>query len=95
MLEYTRRRHLGLLGAALATPMLPRLARAQAWPSKQIRAVIPFTAGSTIDIVARIVFEPLSHQLGQSIRGLDRRKAARLPNLSGDSPRITLLRQFV
>ena len=67
MLELTRRRHLGLIGAALAAPALPRLARAQAWPSKQIRAVIPFTAGSTVDIVARIVFEPLSQQLGQSI----------------------------
>jgi tripartite-type tricarboxylate transporter receptor subunit TctC len=67
MLEFTRRRHLGLIGAALAAPALPRLARAQAWPSKQIRAVIPFTAGSTVDIVARIVFEPLSQQLGQSI----------------------------
>src|SRR6185295_2576391 len=32
-----------------------------------IRAIVPFTAGSTIDIVARIVFEPLSQQLGQSI----------------------------
>ena len=63
----TRRRHLAFLGAALAAPALPRLARAQAWPSKQIRAIIPFTAGSTIDIVARIVFEPLSQQLGQSI----------------------------
>ncbi len=64
---HTRRRHLRLLAAALAAPALPRLARAQAWPSKQIRAVVPFTAGSTIDIVARIVFEPLSQQLGQSI----------------------------
>ena len=63
----TRRHHLKLLAAALAAPALPRLARAQAWPNKQIRAVIPFTAGSTIDIVARIVFEPLSQQLGQSI----------------------------
>ena len=63
----TRRHHLKVLAAALAAPALPRLARAQAWPSKQIRAVIPFTAGSTIDIVARIVFEPLSQQLGQSI----------------------------
>jgi tripartite-type tricarboxylate transporter receptor subunit TctC len=63
----TRRRHLRLLAAALATPALPRLARAQAWPAKPIRAIIPFTAGSTIDIVARIVFEPLSQQLGQSI----------------------------
>ncbi len=54
-------------GAALAAPALPRLARAQAWPSKQIRAIVPFTAGSTVDIVSRIVFEPLSQQLGQSI----------------------------
>src|SRR5215207_11564315 len=67
MRKHTRRRHLVLLGAALAAPALPRLARAQAWPSKSIRAVIPFTAGSTVDIVARIVFEPLSQQLGQSI----------------------------
>jgi tripartite-type tricarboxylate transporter receptor subunit TctC len=63
----TRRQHLRLVGAALATPALPHFARAQAWPSKQIRAIVPFTAGSTIDIVARIVFEPLSQQLGQSI----------------------------
>jgi len=64
---HTRRRHLRLLGAALATPALPRMTHAQAWPSKQIRAIVPFTAGSTIDIVARIVFETLSQQLGQSI----------------------------
>jgi tripartite-type tricarboxylate transporter receptor subunit TctC len=64
---HSRRHHLRLLGAALSLPVLPRMAYAQAWPSKQIRAIIPFTAGSTIDIVARIVFEPLSQQLGQSI----------------------------
>ncbi len=64
---HTRRHHLRLLGATLAAPALPRTAAAQAWPSKQIRAVIPFTAGSTVDIVSRIVFEPLSQQLGQSI----------------------------
>jgi tripartite-type tricarboxylate transporter receptor subunit TctC len=67
-MHQTRRRHLAFIGAALAAPALPRLAQAQVWPTKQpIRAVIPFTAGSTIDIVARIVFEPLSQQLGQSI----------------------------
>ena len=64
---HTRSHHLRLLGATLAAPALPRIAAAQAWPSKQIRAVIPFTAGSTVDIVSRIVFEPLSQQLGQSI----------------------------
>jgi len=67
MIIHTRRRHLALIGAALATPALPRFARAQAWPSKQIRVVIPFTAGSTVDIVSRLVFEPLSQALGQSI----------------------------
>jgi tripartite-type tricarboxylate transporter receptor subunit TctC len=63
----TRRKFLHLAAATLATPALPRLARAQAWPTKPIRAVIPFTAGSTIDIVGRIVLDPLSQQLGQPI----------------------------
>ncbi|HWM47141.1 MAG TPA: tripartite tricarboxylate transporter substrate binding protein [Xanthobacteraceae bacterium] len=63
----TRRRFLRLSAAALATPALPRLVRAQAWPSKPIRVMIPFSAGSTVDIVGRIVLEPLSAQLGQPI----------------------------
>ena len=40
---------------------------AQAWPSKPIRVIIPFGAGSATDIIPRIVFEPLSAQLGQPI----------------------------
>jgi len=48
-------------------PMLPRSAQAQTWPARNIRAVIPFSAGSTIDIVGRIVLDPLSQQLGQTI----------------------------
>src|SRR6266508_92133 len=63
----TRRRFLNLAGAALAMPALPRLVRAQSWPAKPVRAMIPFTAGSTIDIVGRIVTDPLAAQLGQPI----------------------------
>src|SRR5687768_11064568 len=63
----TRRKFLLLSGAALATPVLPRFAAAQQWPSKPIRAVVPFGAGSTIDILGRIVLEPLSAALGQPI----------------------------
>jgi tripartite-type tricarboxylate transporter receptor subunit TctC len=63
-----RRRFLTLTAAALATPALPRLGAAQAWPAgKPIRAVVPFTAGSTIDIIGRIVLDPLARQLGQTI----------------------------
>ena len=65
-MRYTRR-CIVHLGAGLPLLALPRAALAQPWPSKPIRAVIPFTAGSTIDIVGRIVLEPLSQQLGQSI----------------------------
>jgi tripartite-type tricarboxylate transporter receptor subunit TctC len=42
-------------------------AGAQAWPSKPIRAIVAFAAGSATDIVPRVVFEPLSAQLGQPI----------------------------
>ena len=63
----TRRRFLQLTGAALGTPILPRPASAQQWPARPIRAIIPFSAGSTIDIIGRIVAEPLSTALGQPI----------------------------
>ena len=66
-MRQTRRHHLAQLGAGLTLFTLPRAASAQPWPSKSIRAIIPFTAGSTVDIVSRIVFEPLSQALGQSI----------------------------
>jgi tripartite-type tricarboxylate transporter receptor subunit TctC len=68
MTTSNRRRFLTLTAAALATPALPRLSLAQAWPAgKPIRAVVPFSAGSTVDIIARIVLDPLSQQLGQTI----------------------------
>src|SRR6202023_3753140 len=66
-LKHTRRRHLQVIAAAAITPALPHASCAQSWPAKSIRVIIPFTAGSTIDIVARIVFEPLGRQLGQAL----------------------------
>ncbi len=67
MMQYRRREFLHLAAVAAALPSVPRVARAQAWPAKQIRAIIPVTPGSTIDIISRIVFEPLSRQLGHPI----------------------------
>jgi tripartite-type tricarboxylate transporter receptor subunit TctC len=62
-----RRQFLHLAGAALAAPALPHPAQAQDWPTKPIRAMIPFSAGSSLDIVGRIVLDPLSNRLGQPI----------------------------
>jgi tripartite-type tricarboxylate transporter receptor subunit TctC len=56
--------------ALLATALLsvPAAARAQdAYPSRPIRVVVPFAAGGIIDVVARIISEPLSRRLGQPI----------------------------
>jgi tripartite-type tricarboxylate transporter receptor subunit TctC len=63
----SRRRFLHLAGAALVLPALAPRARAQAWPTRPIKAVIPFSAGSTIDVVGRIVLDPLGAALGQTI----------------------------
>ncbi|WP_249137392.1 Bug family tripartite tricarboxylate transporter substrate binding protein [Bradyrhizobium tropiciagri] len=42
-------------------------AGAEQWPSKIIKAYIPYGAGSATDVVPRTVFEPLSRELGQPI----------------------------
>lgn len=51
-----------LAAMVLAAPLL---AQAQAYPSKPVRVVIPYPAGSTPDIVGRTVSERLQKALGQ------------------------------
>jgi tripartite-type tricarboxylate transporter receptor subunit TctC len=65
----TRRRFLTLTSAAIAAPAISRGAFAQsAWPSaKPIRAICPFQAGSTVDILGRIISDPLAAAIGQTI----------------------------
>lgn len=55
------------LFALLILLAAPPSAFADSWPSKPIKAVVPFGAGSATDIIPRIVFEQLQGQLGQSI----------------------------
>ncbi|MEI2416038.1 tripartite tricarboxylate transporter substrate binding protein [Orrella sp. JC864] len=53
-------------GAALAAFALPQAA-AQDWPSRPIHLIVPFPAGSSPDILARTIAEPLSEALAQPI----------------------------
>jgi tripartite-type tricarboxylate transporter receptor subunit TctC len=53
------------LAAAAALPALPRIARAQAWPSRPVRILVGFPAGGATDIQARLVGQWLSDRLGQ------------------------------
>jgi tripartite-type tricarboxylate transporter receptor subunit TctC len=41
-------------------------AHAADWPTKSIRVVVPYAAGSATDLVPRTVFEQIGHQVGQS-----------------------------
>ena len=56
----------GLLAAAVAA-LAPRPAEAQNYPSRPIRAIVPFAAGSATDIVARSFADQMSKTLGQAI----------------------------
>ena len=51
----------GLLNTVLAQ------SAGDAWPSKPIKVIVPLTAGSATDVMARIVFDQVSQQVGQPI----------------------------
>jgi tripartite-type tricarboxylate transporter receptor subunit TctC len=64
----SRRFTLSLTLAALtATPLLSirTASAAEAWPARPVTLVVPAAAGGTTDIVARLVAEGLTRDLGQ------------------------------
>ena len=64
-MKFPRRTFLRLATGALALPALPRLARAQSYPSRPVRLIVGFAAGGGADIAARLIGQALSEQLGQ------------------------------
>jgi len=50
---------------AIAACVVSNAALAQSWPTKRVQVIVPFTAGSATDIMARTVTQRLSEQLGQ------------------------------
>ncbi len=64
-MKHPRRKFLHLAAGAAALLAMPRVARAQTYPARPVRIIAPFAAGLTPDIVARLIGQWLSEQLGQ------------------------------
>jgi tripartite-type tricarboxylate transporter receptor subunit TctC len=65
-MKLPRRNFLHLAAGAAALPAVSRIARAQAYPSRPVRLIEGFGAGSAPDVLARLIGQSLSEQLGQS-----------------------------
>jgi tripartite-type tricarboxylate transporter receptor subunit TctC len=67
-MKVPRRQFLYLAGAAAAAfPAIPRLAKAQIYPTRPLRLVVGFPPGGGADIVARIMGRWLSERLDQQV----------------------------
>jgi tripartite-type tricarboxylate transporter receptor subunit TctC len=71
-----RRNFLRMTASAVALPALSSLASALDYPTHPVHVVAGFPAGTTVDIIARLVSEPLSQRLGQRFIVDDRPGAA-------------------
>ena len=57
-MKLTRRQFLHLVAGAAALPVVPRIAQAQAaYPARPVRIIVPFPAGGSTDVGARIIGE--------------------------------------
>src|SRR5215467_2315112 len=64
-MKLARRGFLHLALGAAALPAVPRLARAQAYPTKPVRIIVTFPPGSVSDLLARPLAQRLQERLGQ------------------------------
>jgi len=66
-MKLPRRKFLGLAATAAAVPVLPRAARAQTYPTRPVRWIVPYPAGGATDLISRLMGQWLTERLGQPV----------------------------
>jgi tripartite-type tricarboxylate transporter receptor subunit TctC len=64
-MKLPRRNFLQLAAGTVALSAVSRIARAQGYPSRPVRIIVPFAPGGSTDITARLIGQWLSERLGQ------------------------------
>jgi tripartite-type tricarboxylate transporter receptor subunit TctC len=64
-MKLSRRQSLHLAASAATLSLTSRVARAQAYPVRQVRVIVGFPPGGAVDVVARLIGQALAERLGQ------------------------------
>ena len=64
-MRFPRRQFLHLAAGAAVLPVLANVARAQAYPARPVRVIVPYSPGGPTDVCARFIAQKLSDQLGK------------------------------
>jgi hypothetical protein len=66
-MEKLRRHFLHLAAGAAALPVVSRMAKAQAYPSRPITMIVPYAAGGPVHVIARVLVQRMRGRLGQPV----------------------------
>ena len=66
-MKLSRRHFLHLAASGAVLPAIPRVARAQTYPTRPVRIIVGLPAGGSVDLVARLMGRWLSERLGQPL----------------------------